>query len=93
MKASIFPFNGIAFPTDLKVLTDICMRIYHEYGVQEGSAEADEIRQTAFSLFCAGHDNEDRLVTALRASMERRRGLGASLSVPRVGQSTLRFRP
>jgi hypothetical protein len=46
----------------------------------------------AFSLFCSGVDEEERLVTAVRADMEGSSPTEA-LQPTRISQNSLRYRP
>ena len=69
MSASI---NGIAYPTDLKLLHDVFSPICREHGIQAGSPVAEQISCATMSLFASGVIDETELIASLEEFMRRK---------------------
>lgn len=74
MSASFNSHDGIAYPTDLKLLNDVFSRVCREHGLRESSPAAEDVGRAAMSLFSSGVDDEAELFTSLEEFMRRKSG-------------------
>jgi len=65
--------NGIAYPRDLQLLTEIFDCICKENGFEKGSSDAEDIGRAAMSLFAAGVFDEPEIKASLAEYIKRKK--------------------
>ena len=70
--------SGIAYPSDLTILSRVFDRLCREYGFSKEDVEAEDLGKAAMSLFAAGIFEEDELLASLKEYLSRKSSRGRS---------------
>jgi hypothetical protein len=76
MKGPFHSTSGIAYPTDLTLLSKVFDRLCREHGFSKADLEAEDLGKAAMSLFAAGISDEDELLASLKEYLSRKSGRG-----------------
>jgi hypothetical protein len=70
--------SGIAYPSDLTLLSKVFDRLCREHGFSKADLEAEDLGKAAMSLFVDGIFEDDELLARLKEYLSRKSGRGRS---------------